>query len=70
MFSFFDMIAGWLDTLDNVIATVIDNLLLLIMLLMQLVTTPIALAAYMPSVIGVAIFATLLIFVIKFFLGR
>lgn len=70
MFSFFDMIAGWLDTLGNVIATVIDNLLLSIMLLMQLVTTPIALAAYMPSVIGVAIFATLLIFVIKFFLGR
>lgn len=70
MFDFFDMIAGWLDSIVNWVGSFIDHLLLLLSLLQQLSSLPLVLAGFMPPLIGTAVIATLLIFALKFLLGR
>ena len=70
MFDFFDMIAGWLDTIVNWVGSFLDHLLILLTLLQQLFALPLAIAGFMPPLIGTAVIATLLIFALKFLLGR
>lgn len=70
MFEFFDMIAGWLDTVANWIASFFDHLMLLLTLLQSLSSFPVVIAGFMPPLIGTAVIATLLIFALKFLLGR
>ena len=70
MFEFFDLIAGWLETLGAFLISLFENLLLLISLLGSMSNFTLVLSTFLPPFLGTAVLATLLIFVLKFFLGR
>lgn len=70
MFEFFDMIAGWLELIGDLIVSVFEMLLTSVEILETLVLVPITLLGYMPNILASAVMLTLLIFVVKFFIGR
>lgn len=70
MFDFFDVIVGWLDMVATMIANMVDMVLLGTSMIAVLSTVPVYLAALMPSLIGLSMLAVLVIFSLKFFLGR
>lgn len=70
MFDFIDIIVGWLETLGQLFVSFFDHLLLAVTLLLQLTGTPLLVVGFLPPFLGTAVIAALLIFVIKFFLGR
>lgn len=70
MFDFMDYFWGWLDTLGRLFFSFFEHLLLGLTLLIQLVGTPLLVVGFLPRFLGTAVIAALLIFVLKFFLGR
>lgn len=70
MFDFFDVIVGWLETLGRLFVSFFEHLLLGLTIIVQLIGTPLLVVGFLPPFLGTAVIAALLIFVIKFFLGR
>lgn len=70
MFDFIDIITGWLETLGQLFISFFDHLLLSVTLVLQLVGTPLLVVGFLPPFLGTAVIAAILIFTLKFFLGR
>lgn len=70
MFSFFEQISGWVNTVFQFFINLVESLLQAILFLSQAVPFSVSLAAYMPSIIGSSVVCVVAIFIIKFLLGR
>ena len=70
MFSFFEQVTGWVNTLFQFFINLIESLLQAVIFLSSAIPFSTHLTVYMPSIVGSSIVCVVAIFLIKFLLGR